>query len=615
MRTTTLLLLVATLLGAGAAQAAEPNFTGRADGNAVVSFDVFLPLRNSAALDQLLEDQQNPASAQYHRWLSPGEFKARFGADAATVASVHGALEAAGLAVEEHAQSLRATGPVAAAETVLGTSLGIARRDDGGSEIGAMTGMSLAPALQAAHARVVAFDVRRPRKHIHAARVDLDPAQAKNLSILGPDGPYWFTDLKQAYDYPSATAKIDHQLALGDGITIGIVMSSAVLQSDLDTYFETNKYTAISSLPAPTVKIKNVFGGTPFNPKSGGAFEASLDVQQSSGGAPQAQVILYNLPSLSDAAILAGYTDAVEENKVDVVSSSFGECELLYSAAYNNGQDEYGILDTFDDLFKQGNAQGITWLASSGDSGGLGCPPAAYFLGQPGPFAFGIGVETPGASPYVTSVGGTNLVTKSTGSQNSKYVKENGDGDPEKPYDPYGQGAKVSGGYWGAGGGISLHSPKPSYQNLVPTGAVTRTVPDIGMQVGGCPAGISKLPCGPNRSAVFEILNGKPVGVIGTSVSSPEFAGLVALLIQKEGRQGNLNTYIYTQAAAQNADPNNPAVQFYHRKIPGFDGAYHTDFQIQPYNFITGNGTPDARLWLGVPNLKAAGNPQTPSNP
>ena len=181
--------------------------------------------------------------------------------------------------------------------------------------------------------------------------------------------------------------------------------------------------------------------------------------------------------------------------------------------------------------------------------------------------------------------------------------------------DPYGQHAKVKGGYWGAGGGISQHYPKPSYQNLVPTGASMRTVPDIGMQVGGCPAGISKLPCGPQRSAAFEIFGGRQVGVIGTSVSSPEFAGAVALMIQAYGRQGNLNTYIYTQAAAQNADLNNPAVAFYHRDIPGFDGAYDTNFLTQPYNYMTGNGTPNLRLWLGVPQLKAAGNPQKPSNP
>jgi len=40
------------------------------------------------ALRKLIADQQNPRSPQYHHWLTPAEFGARFGASAATIAEL-----------------------------------------------------------------------------------------------------------------------------------------------------------------------------------------------------------------------------------------------------------------------------------------------------------------------------------------------------------------------------------------------------------------------------------------------------------------------------------------------------------------------------------------------
>jgi len=227
----------------------------------------------------------------------------------------------------------------------------------------------------------------------------------------------------------------------------------------------------------------------------------------------------------------------------------------------------------------------------------------------------------------VTAVGGTNLSTTKPPSPQttpptltSKYVSENADGDPEIPYDPYGLGINVSGGYWGAGGGISDHFASPAYQLLVLTATALqkRTVPDVGMQVGGCPGGIAVTPCSPDRSFVIIWDGGSAAGVIGTSVSSPEFVGALALRVQKTGgRLGNVNYYLYDRSLLQDlvgAGFAPPQFQYYHRNIPGFDGLYHTDYLIRDYNFITGNGTPDVRKLLDLGNL-SAGDPQTSGNP
>ena len=80
-----------------------------------------------------------------------------------------------------------------------------------------------------------------------------------------------------------------------------------------------------------------------------------------------------------------------------------------------------------------------------------------------------------------------------------------------------------------------------------------RTVADIGMQVGGCPTSIATQPCDGGDDAIDGAGNSEPsfvhvmvqgefVGLIGTSVSPPELAGATALLIERYGRMGNLNT-------------------------------------------------------------------------
>ena len=342
-------------------------------------------------------------------------------------------------------------------------------------------------------------------------------------------------------------------------------------------------------------------------------------------GAPGAHVILYNIPDLSDSSVIAGYTAVIDDNRLDAVSSSFGECEQYYLPKYTGGTDFTATLFYEHELYMQGNAQGITFLASSGDSAGRECISVSYFHGQPGRRI--PGASSPAADPNVTAVGGTNVVTTyDVGTLDSAYSTENAWLDQESDEDVYGFGNIVTGNVWGAGGGTSVFFAAPSYQSLVTTGSTMRSIPDIGMQVGGCPGGASdynpklnvcnggnKLINGAgntDRSAVVIGFGGNRYGVIGTSVSSPEFTSVLALLIQKEGRQGNLNPYIYKLAAKQAAG----GTRVYHTLIPGYNGVIQSNVSAT-YNISTGVGTPIVKEFLGTPGIAAAGVPQTPSNP
>jgi subtilase family serine protease len=67
------------LRGNHPAEATSMHPVAHADSFAQLNMEVTLALRNRAALDQLLRDQQDPASPRYHQWLTAEQFKARFG--------------------------------------------------------------------------------------------------------------------------------------------------------------------------------------------------------------------------------------------------------------------------------------------------------------------------------------------------------------------------------------------------------------------------------------------------------------------------------------------------------------------------------------------------------
>jgi len=592
---------------------------------AAVDFEVFLPLRDKPALQALLAAQQTPGSASYHRWLTPAQFGARFGPTAASLANVRAALAGAGLrATATHTRSLHVAGTVDQANRLLQTTLNAVTLANGHTHLVASKPITLPASLKQQGAVIVAF-TGLPEKHTNARRVagSVDPDNRQSAY-----GGYWFDDLKQAYDYPSYQSVLPSGARLdGTGVNIAILMDGNVLNSDLAKYFNHEHFTDTTGLAPPAVAFYPVDGGAPAFPGAD-SVEASLDVQMAQGGAPGASVTVVTVPNLSDQYLMDAYVAIVDANTWDVVNSSFGGCELQYLPAYNYGVNETEVLIVYDEVFAQGNAEGITFVASSGDEGALGCPSPGYAdQGLPGKFL--VGVESPADDPHVTAVGGGNIETTTPPSQQTRpptltsaYVAENAIGDPEIPYDPYGFGANVSGGYWGGTGGRSVIFGLPAYQNWLAfygEGAGGRVVPDIGMQVGGCPFGISEPSCPVATSSyVFTVWDGQYIGLIGTSVSSPEFVGALALAIEAGGgRVGNVNTYLWSQGYVQvdlGGDQAAPSDQFFHKNQPGKDGAYF-HFSTVGFDYMYGNGSPDLRKLFGLTGFAAAGDPQTPSNP
>ena len=582
----------------------------------IVEFGVYLPLRNKKALESQLAQLHDTSSPQYHQWLKPDDFLQQYGPKASDIAAVSNALVARGLAiVSTNGHGVRVRGTADAVAQAFATPIQkVTQRSH--TRFQARGALQVPAELAAIPLRVVGL-ATVPEHQVHAHVLGAAPA-ATGDNRYGSTGPYWFTDLKQAYDYPAYGPGTD-----GSGVSVAVLMSDLVFPGDVGAAFTHEKFTALTGKPAPSVTTVTVDGGGAFN--GNGSVEASLDVQQVLGGAPGAQVTLVSIPDLQDQSIIDGYQYIVDTNKYDIVNSSFGGCELGYTAAYNDGVDYTDILEAEHEIFLQGNAQGITFVASSGDEAGLECPSVDYFNGGTSS-TFVPSVSTPAADPAVTAVGGGNLVTtSSTTTLASAYVRESAFSDPESPYDPYGLGTLVSGGAWGAGGGVSTLYRKPLYQILARTGSGQfRTVPDVGMHVGGCPQ--SAITCSPDDSSVITAygvgIGGGYYELIGTSIASPEFVGALAVFEQQLGKRnhrlGNANYYLYAVGATQTLFGGTKApagLQFFHRANPGYNGVVYDSFPSYDYNYVYGNGSPDVRKLFGMTNFPAAGVPQTATNP
>ncbi|HMD02223.1 MAG TPA: protease pro-enzyme activation domain-containing protein, partial [Candidatus Baltobacteraceae bacterium] len=550
------------------------------------------------------------------------QFNARFGPAPADVSRAIAALKASGFRIGSvDMQMIHAIAPYATVERVFGTRL-VARRTSAGMRLMSRGAYHLPAALAALHPTIMGLGPHYPARPA-SARSKFQPVSS-SASRANPNnrytayGSYYADDMKQAYDFPSGA------VYNGAGHNIVIVGAANESPTDFAAYFSHEKFCTGAGCLAPEPSITDVnAGGCAFNdsgcdPSGGYSFEANLDAQQAAGMAPGAAV--YDVSVINDiGTFFAVYSYLASINVADVVTTSYGLCELVYTAPYNGGVDETGTLTAGHSIFAQLMAQGTTVIFSSGDSAGLNCPEVAYFTGGPGNnymnvASTGIWVD----DPAVTGVGGTNLKTNTGGTLDSTYVAENAVADYEGGMvDPYGTGNTVSNNFWGSGGGFSVVFAEPSFQSADGLSLSGRGVPDIAMHMGGCPTGaadcntaVPPYPAGLFDSSDIENFAGSRYGAIGTSAAAPDFAGWVADADQAiGGRLGNPDVFLYQ------LDAFNSIVHSLNQGIPSFNGV--NVYTGTGWNPVVGVGTPklDALLSFAGISVAPAGIPQTASNP
>jgi subtilase family serine protease len=327
------------------------------------------------------------------------------------------------------------------------------------------------------------------------------------------------TRFRNAYGISSVTQN-------GKGITIAIVdaCGNPGAQSDL------NKYDSTFGLPATTIQVVKPQGTTCSDPMGWGV-ETDLDIQMAHAVAPGAKIVLEATKSNSDANLFGGAKDAYTKRGATIVSMSFGGGEFA-------GETGAGA----DGIFSTGNGKGVSFTASSGDSG--------------------CGAQYPAASPFVTSVGGTTLTIKSNGT----YVSESA--------------------WSGSGGGTSSIESRPTYQNGF-NGSKQRGIPDVAMVAD------------PNTGVlVYDKQVGGFIIVGGTSVAAPLWAGVLALA--NSGRSSTMhNADIELYSVASNATK---YAKDYHDVTTGSSGG--SCKAGKGYDLVTGLGSPVSNNL--VPDLIAA---------
>ncbi|HEX5240185.1 MAG TPA: S53 family peptidase [Candidatus Limnocylindrales bacterium] len=407
----------------------------------------------------------------------------------------------------------------------------------------------------------------------------------------------------------------------GSGITVAIVDSygSDTMANDLHVFDQAFGLPAMCgevdvtcTSGMPTFTTLSVQGspatvaqpgkGTHQEDKSAWSIEVALDVESVHTFAPGANILLVTVPTAETLGVqgfplmMAAEQYVVDHHLADVISQSFGASELTFGSTAS--------LLNLRHAYQSAAANGVTVLASTGDFGSTNAIKQP--VGQGGGVFATQNVAWPASDPLVTAVGGTYLCTDPLAS--TRVVDSSSP--PARCAANPGQ-AEV--GWIDTGGGFSSVFSKPAYQDTLPAGSTAigsmRGIPDIASEASSLSGPLiydsnAGLDTGSNVAGG----NGGWYVIGGTSVSCPEWAGMVAIADQiNGGGLGLINPGLYALAS----NTSQYAADFFD-VTTGDNGAFAPDVPGYPattgWDPVTGLGTPDAAALL--PDLVTAVNSQ-----
>jgi uncharacterized protein (TIGR03437 family) len=553
--------------------------------------------------ERFLASQQQPGSADYHRWLTPVEVGERFGVPASDIAAVAAWLASANLQVESISNGrtlITFSGSAAAVGEAFGARLH--RYAVSGEERISVESDPSIPAALAPVIRAVSGLYTVELNPMHGSGAASLPALWADPRYSSGSTHYVFpADFAAIYDLgPAYAGGIN-----GTGQTIGIIGRSRVDNTDIE-YFQQLSGMAVRD-PTVIVPPNGTDPGAPQTTEtsspSDDQLEATIDVARAASVAPGATIdLIVSGSNSSYNGIYIASQYAIDTNPVpaQILNLSFGACEDSGSAR--------GVA-LWDALFSQAAAEGISVFVCSGDSGAAGCdkyfatPPASQVL-SPNYIC---------SSSYATCVGGTEFADSSKPSQywsatnGSDHLSALGyipEGGWNEPLGSGGAPRTAS-----TGGGVSAYIPTPAWQSGIAPGYHGRYTPDVALSSSahdgyflcfaaagnGCPGATLQH---------FEY-------VYGTSASAPGMAGIAALINQSAGGpQGNLNPALYRLSVTSPAafhdvtvqssgvatcDVNTPSMCNNSTPSPtGLTGGL-AGYKVGPgYDLVTGLGSLDA---------------------
>ena len=438
---------------------------------------VALPIRNRGELEQTIKELYDPASPRFRRYMTPQEWNARHAPWEQDVKLVSDHLESVGLNVERVATNrllIHFTGTVSQFNDAFGVQLIVLERKSpqAGNEPHNVYGLPRDAEIKAPLygkeriASIVAVDMPTHPGPLPGEFGTVSTAQPQPLSAaLTPQqvaAAYGFNPLYQ-------------RGFRGKGVKLGVTIGASFRWKDLRAFWkifgvERADPTVVQTMEAPGTRYR----------------EGQLDVEWASIMAPEADVIVYMGPDARNTSMVYTFNEAIARGEVSVITDSF---------AHREDSEPRAVHEQYSASATMAAALGITVVAAGGDSAG---------------------VDVPSSSPYVTSVGGTQL-------------KMNGN-------------TVVSEVTWYySGSGISMTFPTPEWQKGLPEVPRRRAVADVALNAD---------------TGYWYTWLGNTVPNTGTSFGSPIFAAMIAVV--NSGRAsdnkpvvGWLNSQLYTLPAVQ----------------------------------------------------------------
>lgn len=562
--------------------------------------------QQEAALSQFLSDVQNKGSVSYHKWLTPADYARLYGPAEQDIESLKSWLQSQGLTVEQVTAGnmvIEFSGSVAQIENAFQTSIHTFRVD-GKDYYSNTTDPKIPQAATAVVAGIAHLNSFVPRSqavlgrpgHFNPLSGALEPVSDEPASKVRPNLSYQDAngnnslyvvpgDAATIYNTPNQTLNANYSASkayTGTGVTIGIAADSNIDS----TYVTAYRSLFLGNSTAPTITVVGSDPGI-----NSDAVEAYLDAELSGGLAPDATVRVY-----VSSDLFSGIQQAIVDNKVDVLSVSFGACERYWTNSDNSFVYQ---------LWMQAAAQGISVTVSTGDSGAAGCDNPNKVSSA----SAGFGVNAIASTPFNIAVGGTDYDTLATnfatyatvpskpssgaGSSSTfyrtakSYIPENPWNDSTQSNTTYsnntpfsGSNANIFGGSGGksdcstntttvnSDGSINPGSctsgwPKPSWQkgSGVPSDGA-RDLPDVSLLAADGAYGAQWLICSPITTSTGTVQgcvkdssgSWSFSGVGGTSAAAPAFAGMLALVVQSTGsRLGQAAPILYSLFNGPNA--------------------------------------------------------------
>ena len=626
---------------------AQPRFDlGRTDGGQMIH-GLTLVFHPSAAqqadLNNLLAQQQQRSSPNYHKWLTPAQFADRFGMTQADIARVTSWLDSQGFTVTLVANSrnqISFDGTVAQVESVFATEIHN-YLVSGEIHFANATNPSVPAALAPSVLSVGHLHNFSPKPRAIVRRPPSEGADPHFTSVVSGNHFLSPGDFATIYDLgPLYTAGMD-----GTGQSIAIIGQTTVSATDL------SHFRSAAGLAAKVPQYVLFPSTSTATRCSGDEGESDLDLEWSGGVAKNANIIfvyagLVGTDTCANRSnsVWDALQDAVDTNIAPIISTSYGFCESGLGLSFAN---------TVRGWAQQANSQGQTIMAASGDSGAADCDPNNTDPNDTSATG-GFAVDVPASIPEVTGMGGNEFFGDAEGTVTNGNVNTTtywngttGGTDaissaleyiPEEGWNDTALNLTQPGGTIGAsGGGASIFYTKQTGDASWQTGTGVpndnkRDVPDLAMNAS--PDHDGYLFCSEDAgngalqttcAVGFRDSAGGNLAVVGgTSAAAPTFSAVLALLEESLSLTGlgNINPRLYQLAAGTpspfhdittgnnivpctNPSPNCPTTAPFQY---GFSAGVG-------YDQVTGLGSVDANslVQAWIPPFQLTANPGTPS--